>query len=150
MSGAKSAQSGNKLYSPQLLALATELARFTLTSDFTHRGQARSKTCGSNVTLGVMLDYSGLVRSVGLQASACAVGQAACAIFAKDVCGRSGEEVMRAMSAIEAWLKGAAALPDWQGIAALEPVIDHSSRHGAVILPWQAALQALSMTGEPS
>lgn len=150
MSERSSAQSGGKLYSPQLLGLATELARYPLSANFTVRGQARSKICGSAVTLGLNQDHLGLVQSIGLQTSACAVGQAASAIFAKDACGRSAEDIANALPEIEAWLKGDGPLPNWQGIEALEPVIEHASRHGAVILPWQAALQALSLAKEPS
>jgi hypothetical protein len=35
-------------------------------------------------------------------------------------------------------------LPDWPDIQQIEPARDYPGRHGAIALPWKAALDALS------
>jgi len=150
MSALSGARTNKRLYSPELLGLATELAHYPLTLDLAYRGEARSKTCGSAVAVALTQGGDGAIQTIGLQVSACAVGQAACAVFAKQASGCNGEDVANALKDIEAWLKGSGIMPQWLGIEALEPVVEHSSRHGAVILPWKAAVQALSMNKEPS
>jgi hypothetical protein len=45
---------------------------------------------------------------------------------------------------LERWLAGEGDLPAWSGIGALAPARDHPGRHGALLLPWKAACEALS------
>jgi len=42
-----------------------------------------------------------------------------------------------------AWLGGAGQMPDWPGLAAIAAARDYPARHGAILLPWRAALDAL-------
>ena len=133
-----------KLYSPRLLSLSAELARFPLTGTFQHTAEARSRTCGSTIELGLDLDAGGKVARIGMQVSACAVGQSSAAIMALVAQGRAPEEFSATIAKIEAWLAGASDLPDWPGFDALEPALPHAGRHGAILLPWKAMTQALS------
>lgn len=133
-----------KLYTPRLLSLSAELARFPLTGDFAHKAETRSRTCGSTLLLGVDCDASGLVDRVGMQVTACAVGQSSAAVMAMAAEGKSAQEFDAVLASIEAWLSGSAPLPDWPGIDALEPAREHAGRHGALLLPWKAMKQALS------
>ena len=50
------------------------------------------------------------------------------------------------LSGLEAWLAGEAHQPDWPGLAPIEPARAYPARHGAMLLPWKAALAALSST----
>jgi NifU-like protein involved in Fe-S cluster formation len=77
-----SARASTKLYSPALLGLATGLARFPLTGDLPLRAETRSRSCGSVIALGVALDGAGMVARIGMQVSACAIGQASAALLA--------------------------------------------------------------------
>lgn len=131
------------LYSPELLALAVELADYPLDLDAACRGEARSRTCGSQIELSCGIDHNGILSSLGLRVSACAVGQAAAAIFAGHAVGRTASDIEAALSKIAAWLAGEGARPEWPRIGALEPALPHSARHGAILLPWAAALDAL-------
>ena len=133
-----------RLYSPELLALATSLADYPLVEDLALRGEARSRTCGSTVLLGLDPGQDGTIARIGLRVSACAVGQASAAIFAREAAGRSASGISRALATIDAWLGGQGGLPDWPGMAALAPARAFPSRHGAIVLPWKAALDALS------
>lgn len=138
------ARAAAKLYSPELLGLATGLAAFPLTDDLPLRAEARSRSCGSVIALGLALDETGRIAQIGMQVSACAIGQASAALLAQGVSGRDPGAVDAAAAALAQWLAGEGALPDWPGIAALAPARDHPGRHGALLLPWTAARTALS------
>ncbi len=138
-----SAAAGRALYTPGLLALAVELARYPLDPSLPYRGEARSRSCGSTIDLALALDR-GALSAIGLRAQACAVGQAAAAIFAREAVGRSARQLETAEAAIAAWLAGTGGRPDWPDLAMLEPARDYSARHGAIMLPWRAALAALN------
>jgi hypothetical protein len=113
------------LYTPEVLALATSLAAYPLNDNLIFRGSARSQSCGSSLELGLALDGD-RISQVGLRAHACAIGQAAAA----------------AEREVAAWLAGGS-LPAWPGIAAIAAAAAYPARHGAVLLPWRAALSAL-------
>jgi len=133
-----------RLYTPELLALAVSLADHPLEPELSLRGSARSRSCGSTLEAGLILDPQGRVERFGMRVRACAVGQAAAALFAEGVRGRSAEDIAAAQAAIAAWLAEGGDLPDWPGIAALSEARGFPGRHGAIMLPWTAALDALS------
>lgn len=132
------------LYSTDLLARAASLAEFPFGEDFPLVGEARSRTCGSSLKIGIEADPNGQIARLGLQATACAVGQAAAAIFASSAIGRGQGEIEETQAALVVWLAGEGPLPSWPDIEALAPALPHSGRHGAILLPWRAALDALS------
>lgn len=134
----------SKLYTPELLGLATGLADFPLTDDLPLRAEERSRTCGSVIMLGLGLDDYGLVSAVGIRISACAIGQASAALMAQWIRGDNPGHVRLTAVALERWLAGEGELPHWPGIEALAPARDHPGRHGALLLPWKAASAALS------
>lgn len=133
-----------RLYTPQVLALATGLAAFPLDESLPLRGEARSRTCGSDIVVGIALDPLGAIARVGMQLRACAIGQASAALLAQAVRGRSAQDLARVHEGLESWLAGAGDLPDWPDLALLEPARTHTARHGALLLPWTAVSKALS------
>ena len=139
-----SARVSSKLYTPELLGLATGLAAFPLTDELPLRAEERSRTCGSVIALGLALDDYGLVSGVGIKVSACAIGQASAALLAQSIRGDNPTYVCWMGGALERWLAGEGDLPRWRGIEALVPARDHPGRHGALLLPWMAARKALS------
>ena len=138
--------SSAKLYNAELLGLATSLAAYPLDERQLQRGTARSPTCGSVVEVGLSLDERWAISRLGVKARACAVGQAAAAIFAAQAAGKSEPEVSAAVGAIEAWLAGGP-LPAWPGFSAITAARDYPARHGAILLPWRAALVAFAAHG---
>ncbi len=131
------------LYTPQILELATELANFPLERGFTHRAVARSRTCGSVIEVGIDCDKAGLINHIGMQVSACAIGQASAAIMARSLIGRTQAEVVETRARIAAWLAGEGPLPDWPQLDLIAPALPHKGRHGALVLAWTAASEAL-------
>lgn len=132
------------LYTPELLALAVSLAATPFDPSMPFAGEAHSRTCGSTIHMSLAVDASGRIERIGLRASACAVGQAAAAIFVRGAVGRSAGEIAGARDNLAAWLGGDAPMPDWPGLEALGAARAHPGRHGAIILAWNAALAALS------
>jgi len=138
--------SAARLYTPELLALAVDLAKWPRIVEAPFHGDARSPTCGSTLAMDLALDGAGRIERLGMAVRACAVGQASAAIFAREVHGRRVGDIAQALDQLEAWLAGDGALPEWPGLAPIEPARAYPARHGAMLLPWKAALAALSST----
>jgi NifU-like protein involved in Fe-S cluster formation len=135
--------SATVLYTPDVLGLAVELAGHPLTDDLPLRAEARSKSCGSTIALGLETSPDGRIARTGVRSQACAIGQAAAAIFVNAAAGQDGPAVHAAGKAIAAWLAGEGEIPDWPGLSAIAAARDYPARHGAVMLPWNAAMQVL-------
>ena len=131
------------LYTPEILSLAVELANFPFGDDLSRRGDARSQVCGSTIAIGADLDPDDRISRIGARVSACAIGQAAAALFLRSAEGKSVADIETAEKAIGTWLKGEGDIPDWPDLAILSPARTHPSRHGAILLPWTAARTAL-------
>ena len=132
------------LYSPEILAAAVALADFPIDPALPLSGEARSRSCGSMLTLALALDAQGRIARIGCRAQACAVGQAAAHLFLAAAAGRSADENANARQSLATWLTRGGAPPDWPGIALLDPARDYPARHGAILLAWDAALAALA------
>lgn len=130
------------LYSPGLLGLAVELADYPFDRDAAASGKARSRSCGSEIRL----SSAGTDRlaTIGLSVTACAVGQASAAIFAREAEGMDAAEVARMLASLGRWLEGEESSTFLPRLELLEPARAHRGRHEAILLPWRAALDALS------
>jgi NifU-like protein involved in Fe-S cluster formation len=133
----------DKLYTPELLALAVSLAEYPADPALPLHGQARSKSCGSTLAADIAVDGEGRIERLGLRVRACAVGQASAALFAAAAAGRSLADIESVHAALAEWLAGGE-LPGWPGLELLIPARDYPARHGAIMLPWTAARDALS------
>ena len=133
-----------RLYTPELLALAVELAGYPPLDTAPLHGEARSPTCGSTLAMDVSADDRGRIERLGLRVRACAIGQAAAAVFARHARGRDRRDISQALDRLEAWLGDEGPAPDWPDIALIAPAQAYPARHGAMLLPWKAALSALS------
>ena len=136
--------SAARLYTPEVLALAVDLARWPVQEALPLHGSARAVTCGSTLAMDIAVDDAGRIVSLGMQVRACAIGQASAAIFANSAEGHDAGSLEAALAQVECWLGEGGPLPDWPGIATIAPAADYSARHGAIMLPWRAALAALS------
>jgi NifU-like protein involved in Fe-S cluster formation len=134
---------GSGLYTPEMLAAAMELTAYPWREDLPLSGIARSRSCGSAIEMVLELDAAGRIVTLGLKPHACAVGQAAAARFAASALGRNAAELQVARAALADWLGGSGPMPDWPGIALLEPAQAYPARHGAILLAWDAAIAAM-------
>lgn len=132
-----------KLYSPQVLALAVELTRWPAQPELPLQGEARSPTCGSTIATDLALDDRGAIARLGMRVRACAIGQAAAALFARNADGKTQEQLESVLQDLELWLVGERPEPDWPELNIIAPAREFPARHGAVLLPWRAALASI-------
>lgn len=132
------------LYTPEVLDLATRLSRWPITGEFRLQGYARSSTCGGEIAMGLALDGEGRIERIGMKVTACAIGQAAAALFAEAAPGRDANQIVAGEAALRGWLDGGIDLPGWPGLQAIAGAQRYPGRHGAVLLAWRAAVAALS------
>lgn len=138
--------SAERLYTPQMLAAAVELANFPPIENAPLHAEVRSPTCGSTLSLDLVLEPPGTVGRVGMLVRACAVGQAAAAVFARHAVGLSADEIRQAHDSLAGWLDEQGPAPHWPDISLIVPARDFRGRHGVMLLPWKAAMAALSST----
>ena len=132
-----------RLYTPEILGTAMELTAFPWDDGLRLQATARSRSCGSAIEIGLALDTAGNVSAIGIKPHACAIGQAAAALFAKSAIGQSPAALREARQSLGHWLQEGGAQPAWPGIALLEPARSFPARHPAILLAWDAALSAL-------
>ncbi|MGB3737770.1 MAG: iron-sulfur cluster assembly scaffold protein [Pontixanthobacter sp.] len=139
----------SRLYTSDILGLALTLAQYPMAGRWSRTGQARSRSCGSIVEAGFDVGSHDVVQRVGIGATACAIGQAAAAIFATHAAGRTSGNIAMFHRDIDAWLRNDGPMPQWPDIAMLAPARAYAARHDAILLPWRAADAALSKIDVP-
>ena len=132
------------LYTADVLAMAVRLADFPLGPHLPLTGEARSRSCGSTLEIGLAVDQAGRITQAGCRARACAIGQAAAGLFHDSAAGRSAAEIAGSRDELALWLTGKGPRPQWPGLALLDPARAYPARHGATLLAWDAALAALA------
>ena len=141
----------SSLYSIDVLRRAASVADFPLLTDYDARAERRSPTCGSRITVTLKLDDDGRIAAIGMEAKACALGQAAAAIFAASALGADRASIKAASDQWRAYLSGERdELPDWAGLELLAAGRDYPARHPSMRLAFEAVAAALSAqeTGE--
>ncbi|SLN58840.1 iron-sulfur cluster assembly scaffold protein [Oceanibacterium hippocampi] len=128
-----------------------EILRYALEIPLTDRLDApdgavslSSPVCGSRYS--VSLTYGdGRVTGFSHAIKACALGQAAASVLARHVVGATGDELRDLRERMWAMLKREGEPPTgpWAELEALLPVRDLSARHGSVMLPFEAVVQAI-------
>lgn len=132
------------LYTPEILAAAMTLTQFPWDDAFGRKGSARSRSCGSTIEMGLTLDAQGRITTLGIRPHACAVGQAAASLFARNAIGLDAVQIATARDDLATWLSDDGNAPDWPEIDLLASARTYPARHGAILLAWDAALDALS------
>jgi NifU-like protein involved in Fe-S cluster formation len=136
------------LYNRDILALAVATADYPPRPEASRRASRRAPLCGSAILLDLDADDAGRVTGVGLHVEACALGQASAALLARHAPGRGLADIRAARDAIADWFAGGGGAPDWPGFDLLAPARDYPARHGAILLPFDAAIAALESAAE--
>lgn len=131
------------LYNRDILALAVATADYPLLETAPRRASLRAPLCGSAIIVDLDMGAAGDITAVGLHVEACALGQASAALLARHAPGRSLTDIRATRDAIVAWFAGGDTPPDWPGFDLLAPARDYPARHGAILLPFDAAIAAL-------
>ncbi|MEQ8936889.1 MAG: iron-sulfur cluster assembly scaffold protein, partial [Amphiplicatus sp.] len=108
-----------------------------------------SRVCGSEVEVDLILK-DGRVSDFGMEARACALGQASASIVARHIVGAEPAELYRLRSEMRAMLKEGEPPPAdrrWAELAALEPVRAYPQRHASTMLVFEAVCACLDALG---
>jgi len=131
------------LYTLDILRLAAATADYPRLAYPEAGAQRRATTSGSTSTIDLSFNADGRVKAYGHEVRACALGQAAATIFARAVVGLNATELSAARDSLTLWLANAQApLPDWPQIDLLARARAYPARHGAIRLPFEAAVEA--------
>lgn len=111
-----------------------------------------SRVCGSTVQVDVRLDDEGRIAEIAVEPKACALGQAATSVLAREGVGKTLDEVGAARDALRAMLKGEGPPPAqgeqfWE-LRHLAPVKDYPPRHASTMLAFEAAVEAMQQALE--
>jgi NifU-like protein involved in Fe-S cluster formation len=133
-----------KLYSGRILELAADIPHLGRLTAPQGSAKRRSPLCGSTVTVDLVL-HDGRVAEFAQDVKACALGQAAASVMGRALAGRSRAEVEAARDALRAMLKDGGPVPaaPFDGFGVLIPARDYKNRHASILLPIEAAAEAM-------
>lgn len=131
-------------YSSEVLTLAADIPRLGRLESPHASARKVSRLCGSTLDLDLCVE-DGVVSDLALELQACALGQAAASVLAREAVGARADEIRSAREALRAMLKDARAFPEgrFAALAALAPARDYPARHGSILLAFDAACAAL-------
>jgi NifU-like protein involved in Fe-S cluster formation len=103
-----------------------------------------SPLCGSQVTVDLALDGDRVSR-FGQKVRACTLGAAAASVMGRHVIGKTGDELLALRDTMRHMLKDDGPPPsgEWSDLAMLEPARDLISRHGSIMLAFDAVAEAV-------
>jgi len=139
----------NNIYSRRILELAADIPRLGRLADADASATARSRLCGSTVTVDLKLDGN-VVTDFAHDVKACALGQASSSIMGRNVVGSTAEELRAVREAATRMLKEHGAPPTgrWAELQVLEPVREFKARHASILLTFDAVVDALNQIEE--
>ncbi|HOP21129.1 MAG TPA: iron-sulfur cluster assembly scaffold protein [Parvularculaceae bacterium] len=134
-----------ELYSDRILAAASSIPAARRLAGADASAKKVSRVCGSEVDVDLKMDGD-TVSDFGMEARACALGQAAASIVARHVVGASAAELYRLRDEMKAMLKEGGPPPSgerWADLAVLEPIRDYPQRHASTMLVFEAIAACL-------
>ncbi|MCW2394462.1 MULTISPECIES: iron-sulfur cluster assembly scaffold protein [unclassified Sphingobium] len=137
------------LYSMDVLRRAAGISAYPPLDQADFVEERRSPTCGSRVSVSLRVDEAGRITAFGVDAKACALGQAASAILAAQAVGADHATIESVSEAWRGYLAGEQdALPDWPDLALLAAGRDYPARHPSMRLAFEATAAALARAQE--
>ena len=135
----------NAVYNTRILELAGNIPRLGRLDAPDASATAHSKLCGSTVTVDLTM-ADGKVTDFAHDVKACALGQAASSIMARNIIGASAEELRALRETVRRMLKENGAPPadgKWVDLRVLEPVREYKARHASTLLTFDAVVDAI-------
>ena len=135
----------NELYSGGILDAAAAIPEARRLAHPQASAKRVSRVCGSEIEVDLSLD-DGRVAEFGLEARACALGQAAAALVARNIIGADIAGLYRLRDEMRAMLKENGPPPTgerWTELAILEPIRDYPQRHASTMLVFDAVCECL-------
>ena len=130
------------LYTRDILRLASDIACPERLDAPHGSASRRSRTCGSSIAVDVVTQDD-RIGAVGMKIQACAIGQASAAILGRHAAGLSADELAQHRARLARFLKSGEGAPgSWEELSALRHVAAHGGRHEAILLPYDALIEA--------
>lgn len=137
------------LYAGGILEAAASIPAARRLADAHGSSTKSSRVCGSEVVADIKLE-NGAISDFGMEARACALGQAAASIVAERIIGTRIDAVFELRRQMRAMLENGGGPPDlagWEALAMLEPIKDYPQRHASTLLIFDALAGALEGLG---
>lgn len=133
------------LYSRDILRLAASLPHGDTLEYSDGSAELRAPLCGSSMRVEAALTGSRVI-GIAITAHACALGQASAAILRLHAPGAEIASIISIRNQLAEALSGTADMPvNWPELLYLAPARKHTSRHGAILLPYDALIEAANM-----
>jgi NifU-like protein involved in Fe-S cluster formation len=138
-----------KLYSGQILALASDIPHLGRLTAPQGTARKRSPLCGSTITVDVVM-RDGRVAEFAQDVKACALGQASASVLGDVVIGRTLTELEAARNSLAQMLKEGGPVPSapFDGYQVLIPARDYKNRHASILLALEATCEAVASAAE--
>lgn len=109
----------------------------------------QNPVCGDRIALDILLD-DGRIARIGHETRACVLCQAAASLLSEIAPGLKTKDLAPLYEQIKNWLEGQGSPPDspWESLAHFLPVSEFKSRHRCVLLPFEAARDAVTQAIE--
>jgi NifU-like protein involved in Fe-S cluster formation len=132
------------LYRKELLRLAADACGAGRLSAPDATGHAFNPACGDRVTAQLTL-ASGRIVEFAHETKACVLAQASAAILSAALKNATADDVQKLRAAVERMLDASSPPPDapFAAYSVFDGAVDYRSRHRCVLLPIDAALDAL-------
>jgi NifU-like protein involved in Fe-S cluster formation len=143
----------NDLYSDRILKAAGAIPPARRLDHPDASATKVSRICGSEVAVDLVMK-DGVVAEFGMEAKACALGQASASIVARNIIGATPAEMFTLRDEMRAMLKQGGdppSAPRWAELAALTPIRAYPQRHASTLLVFEAVaacLEALRFSGD--
>lgn len=138
------------LYSNQLLEAAAAIPPARRLDAPDASALKVSRVCGSEVEVDLTVE-NGVVADFGMEARACALGQASASIVARNIVGARVEDLYRLRNEMRAMLKENGPPPAgarWADLAALQAIRDYPQRHASTLLVFDAVADCFDQLTE--
>lgn len=137
-----------KLYSKQILGLASQIPHLQPLGAPDGEAKVRAPLCGSTVSASVVLE-DGTVSQYSQNVKACALGQASAAILGKSIIGLTRSELQSGRDQLAMMLKDTGPTPTdpFEEYVVLSPAREYKNRHASILLAFDAALAAIDNAG---
>lgn len=132
------------VYNSRILDYAGNIERLGRLESPDATAKAHSKLCGSTVIVDLNMQQ-GVVTDFAHEVKACALGQAASSIMARNAVGASAEELKALRQTMIDMLKRNGPPPEgkFAEFRFLEPVRDYKARHASTLLTFDAVVDCI-------
>ena len=133
----------HKLYSLEILRLATSLPHNDTLEAPAASATCRAPVCGSEMTVDVALDNSNHISGLAIRAKACALGQASAAVLRDKAMGHTAAQIRTVSDSLKTALQQGSGDLAWPELEPFRYASDFPARHGAIMLPFDTLIAAL-------